>query len=173
MTAIYKWLAGIASAVIATVVAAYITSELISSDSNRPENVVSETAPVAPKAPRIEIEKGVVTWEERTMQFSLEPGKSKTLKGMELYSEASAYPSTSCAGPGFVPYTWRIRVPHQGGDLEVRAQVPHAGGNITEVVGEGSVGSGTLGWCDEHTFKNNGVDAIQVEVRYISAADEQ
>jgi hypothetical protein len=34
------------------------------------------------------------------------------------------------------------------------------------------MGSGTLGYCGEHTFKNNGTEKIQVEVRYASAADE-
>ena len=104
------------------------------------------------------------------MQFHLEPGDNKILKGMELYSQVATYPETSCAGPGFVPYTWQVRVPYpQGGDLEIRRVL--MGGKM-EQVGLGSMGRGRLGYCGEHTFKNNGTYEILVEVRYASAASQ-
>ena len=123
----------------------------------------------SPHAPRIEINQRYIVWEENTMQFRLEPGKTKVLKGMDLYASVATYPKSSCAGPGFVPYTWQVRLPYpSGGDLEIRSVLM---GGKTEQVGLGSMGRGTLGYCGEHTFKNNGVEEIQVEVRYTSAAD--
>jgi hypothetical protein len=123
----------------------------------------------APHAPKIEINQRYTVWEEQLMQFSLEPGESKVIKGGDLYARVATYPESSCAGPGFVPYTWQIRNPYPGGgDLEIRTVLM---GGMTERVGLGSMGSGTMSVCDEHTFKNNGVERIYVELRYASAAD--
>lgn len=123
----------------------------------------------APHAPPIEINQRFQMWEEQTMQFVLEPGDARDLEGMELYTTPATYPRSSCAGPGFVPYTWQIRDPYPGGgDLEIRQ---HLMGGTTEQVGLGSMGRATLGFCGIHTFKNNGVQPILVEVRHASAAD--
>lgn len=126
-------------------------------------------SPLAPHAPSIEINQRYTVWGEQMMQFYLEPGESKTIKGMELYAHVATYPVPSCAGPGFVPYTWRIRQPYpQGGDLEIRRVLM---GGSTEQVGVGSVGRANMGYCGEHTFQNNGIEKIYVELRYASAAD--
>lgn len=75
----------------------------------------------APHAPPIEINQRFQMWEEQTMQFVLEPGAARDLEGLDLYTEDATYPRSSCAGPGFVPYTWQICDPHPGGgDLEIR-----------------------------------------------------
>jgi hypothetical protein len=125
---------------------------------------------VAPHAPPIEINQSFKIWGEDTIQMDLQPGGTKTLKAMELYANWATYPSSSCAGPGLVPYTWQVRVPYpRGGDLEIRRVLM---GGSTEQVGLGSMGRATMGYCEEHTFKNNGTESIQVEVRYASAADE-
>ena len=124
-----------------------------------------------PHAPPIEINARYIIWEENTLQFRLEPGESRTLKGMDLYANVATYPRSSCAGPGFVPYTWQVRLPYpRGGDLEIRRVLM---GGKTEQMGLGSMGRSTMGYCGEHTFKNNGAEEIQVEVRYASAADPE
>jgi hypothetical protein len=67
---------------------------------------------VAPHAPPIEINQSFKLWGEDTIQMDLQPGGTKTLKAMELYANWATYPSSSCAGPGLVPYTWQVRVPY-------------------------------------------------------------
>lgn len=152
------------------VIVALITAQWIWIDTSEDEGKTNDHAINTPHAPSIEINQRYLIWEERTMQFRLEPGEIKILKGMELYSQVATYPESTCAGPGFIPYTWQIRVPYpQGGDLEIRRVL--MGGKM-EQVGLGSIGRGTLSYCGEHTFKNNGTYEIVVEVRYASAASQ-
>ncbi|WP_335966368.1 hypothetical protein [Galbibacter sp. PAP.153] len=124
---------------------------------------------IGPHAPKIEINQIYTIWGEKLMQFYLKPGKSKTIKANELYEYIATYPEPSCAGPGFVVYTWQIRQPYpKGGDLEIRRTLQ---GGMTEQVSMGSTGKETMGYCQEHVFKNNGGEKIYVEIRYASAAN--
>lgn len=153
-----------------SVIVALIAAQWIWVDTSVDRGKTNDHDINTPHAPPIEINQRYLIWEEKTMQFHLEPGDNKILKGMELYSQVATYPETSCAGPGFVPYTWQVRVPYpQGGDLEIRRVL--MGGKM-EQVGLGSMGRGRLGYCGEHTFKNNGTYEILVEVRYASAASQ-
>lgn len=150
-----------------SVIVALISAQWLWTDKR--DNGPDPATTIAPHAPPIEINQRYLIWGENLMQFRLGPGDSKVLKGMELYASVATYPKSSCAGPGFIPYTWQVRVPYpRGGDLEIRKVLM---GGKTEQVGLGSMGKATLGYCGEHTFKNNDTEEIQVEVRYASAAD--
>ena len=130
----------------------------------------SRSAAVGPHAPEIEINPSFSIWGESTMLVRLVPGQSKVLKAMNLYEERTTFPASSCAGPGFVPYTWQVRQPWpKGGDIEFRSVIPRAGG-ATERVGLGSYGSGEMTYCGEHIVKNTDVELVSVEIRYASAA---
>ena len=123
---------------------------------------------VAPHAPEIQINQRYTLWGENTRQFYLEPGEETTIRGMDLYANVATYPTASCAGPGFVPFTWQIREPYPGGgDLEIRRTLM---GGKTEQIGLGSMGRATIGICDDPIFKNNGLEKILIEMRYASAA---
>ncbi len=123
----------------------------------------------SPHAPPISINSRYTLWGEETMQFSLAPGESRVIKARDLYSHAATFPRSSCAGPGIVPYTWRVRDPYpRGGEVEIRAALM---GGTTQEVGRGSFGDLTMGYCDEHTLKNVDAANILVEIRYASAAD--
>ncbi len=146
---------------------AYFNSSLSTKKNNQITHGKPEST--APHAPKIEINQRYTTWEEQLMQFSLESGESKVIKGGDLYAQVATYPRSSCAGPGFVPYTWQIRKPYPGSsDLEVRRVLM---GGMTDRVGLGAMGSAKMSVCDEHTFKNNGLEKIFIELRYASAAD--
>lgn len=126
----------------------------------------STLASDAPHAPPLDVGAGTPVWGEKTRLLALGPGASATLKGAELFTEQATYPVGGCAGPVAIAYTWQVRVPYpKGGDLEITA-IRQGGGS--DRVGLGSMGSGSMSICDEHTFKNDGLDPIIVEVRYAS-----
>jgi hypothetical protein len=122
-------------------------------------------APVAPHAPELNVAQGVRIWGEDTKLLSLSPGARITLTGKELFADVDAVSGMgSCLGPAYIAYTWQVREPYpKGGDLEITGLVQ---GGSHPLEGRGSVGAGQMGACDEHTFKNNGLDPIKVEVRY-------
>jgi hypothetical protein len=122
-----------------------------------------------PHAPAIELNQIYTIWGEGTTEFSLQPGETETLRGLDLYADQAGFPLPSCAGPGFVAYTWQIRDPYpEGGELEIRSVLM---GGATERVALGAVGAVTMGACEEHTFANNGTVPLLVEVRYATAAE--
>ncbi|QFT76750.1 hypothetical protein [Erythrobacter sp. THAF29] len=139
--------------------------------TGQPELSATESQ-VGPRAPEIEINQRYRLWGEDTLQISLEPGELREIGGMELYADHHTQaPQSSCAGPGFVPYTWQVRQPWpRGGELEVRSIIKQGGG-ATEIVGTGSTGSSSMGFCGIHQLKNVDVIPIKVEVRYVSAVD--
>jgi hypothetical protein len=140
-------------------------------ESGSTPTAAATTAMVGPHAPPIQINQSYLMWGEDTRQLKLEPGQTTTLKAMELYAHWSAYPGSSCAGPGFVPYTWQVRQPWpKGGDIEIRSVIKQGGG-ATEQVALGSVGRLMMGYCEEHILKNNDVEPVTLEIRYASAAD--
>ena len=131
----------------------------------------SEPTPssVAPHAPELNIAKGVAVWGQDTKLLTLAPGERVTLYGKDLFSEQPTFPTAGCLGPAFIAYTWQVREPYpKGGDPEITSVVQ---GGSHPLVGRGSVGAGEMSVCDEHTFKNNGLDPIKVEVRYGSYAE--
>src|SRR5664279_3403279 len=66
---------------------------------------------VAPHAPTIEVNQTETTvWGEDTKLLSLAPGDKTTLDARDLYANIATYPSSGCAGPGYVIYTWQVRV---------------------------------------------------------------
>ena len=76
---------------------------------------------------------------------------------------------SGCVGPVYIAYTWQVRDPYpQGGDLEITQMLQ--GGRQDEIA-MGSMGAGNMSECDEHTFKNNGLGPIIVEVRYGTYVD--
>jgi hypothetical protein len=124
----------------------------------------------APHAPPLDLAQGVEVWGQDTRLLQLAPGAKITLYGKDLFSSQPTYPEGGCAGGGAaVAYTWQIRDPYpKGGDLQITAVVQ---GGTQNPVGQGSVGAGNMTVCDEHTFKNNGLDPLKVEVRYGSYAE--
>jgi hypothetical protein len=124
---------------------------------------------IAPHAPELNIAQGVAVWGQDTKLLSLGPGERVTLYGKDLFAEQPTFPTAGCLGPAYVAYTWQVREPYpKGGDLEITSIVQ---GGSRPLVGRGSVGAGQMSVCDEHTFKNNGLDPIKVEVRYGSYAE--
>lgn len=126
---------------------------------------------MAPHAPAIELNQENMVWGEALKQFELDPGQALTIVGRELYASVATFPEASCVGPGYVAYTWQIRRPYPGGgDMEIRDVVQ---GGSTRRVGLGSMGDAQMSVCDEHTFKNNGLEKIFVELRYASFAPKE
>ena len=135
--------------------------------------VPAGNAAFAPHAPPIEVGGHVMLWGEQTKLLTLQPGEHAKLLAQELYTHATTYPGLSCAGPGYVPYTWQVRDPYpEGGDLEIRDTIKQSGGN-TQQVAMGAKGRLDMGGCDEHFLYNRGLRPMKVEVRYASAVDEE
>ena len=139
----------------------------------QPAKTATPEAPAtlaAPHAPPIEVNNATQVWGENTRQFSLAPGQELTLDGRQLYATQATYPASGCAGAAYIPYTWQIRDPYpKGGDLQITSTV--IGGGHDQVA-MGSMGSASMGPCGQHTFKNNGLDPIRVEVRYATALEK-
>lgn len=125
-----------------------------------------------PHAPAIEVNSATEMWGEDTKLIDLAPGARLSLDARNLYSASTTFPPGSCLGPEYVAYTWQVRDPYpQGGDLEILRAIPRAGGR-TEQIAMGAKGRGTMLPCDEHIFKNNGLQSMRVEVRYASAIEQ-
>ena len=116
---------------------------------------------VAPHAPSIEVNQQETTvWGEDTKLIALTPGKTTTVYAMKLYSNMATYPESSCLGPAYIIYTWQVRDPYpEGGDLEIRSV--HQGGG-TDQVALGAMGRARMGPCEEHIFKNNGLQPMRI-----------
>jgi hypothetical protein len=128
------------------------------------------TTLLAPHAPELDVAQGVQVWGEDTKLLSLAPGERVTLYGKDLFADAVAVAGMgSCVGGAQIAYTWQVREPYpKGGDLEITSVVQ---GGSHPLQGRGSMGTGLMSACDEHTFKNNGLDPIKVEVRYGTYVD--
>jgi hypothetical protein len=119
-----------------------------------------------PHAPPIEPRQQQELWEERLMQFSLEPGERREAVAQELWKAPVGTPA-SCATAS-VLFTWMVRDPYPGSvDLEVRTPIPMGGGR-TEQIGVGRRGLGEMSWCGKVMFQNNDLRRLWVEVRYAS-----
>lgn len=125
-------------------------------------------AQAAPHAPALRINARYQVWNETTRQFRLSPGETEVLQAMKIYKTLPGGPKTSCAGPGAVPYSWRVRDPYpRGGEVQITTKL--RGGKIQEV-GLGAFGTLVMNYCDIHTIKNIDTVPILVEIRYASAA---
>lgn len=120
-----------------------------------------------PHAPPIEYDGTGQIYEENIMQFSLEPGASRTVKAMEIWKGlVGSQPSCATA---WLLFTWQVRDPYPGGgsDLEFRQPIK-MGGGVTEVIAEGSSGSSSMGWCSTVDVTNRSLVPVLVELRYAS-----
>ncbi len=162
MSTIGKWVAGILAAIISAVVVGQVT---------QPGGLLNPTpvVPQAPHAPPINNTTGQPVYDEKVLVLDLKPGKRQPLKVMELWS-APVGMEPSCAS-GFFLLTWQVREPYPtgGDDLLIEKLMPRSDGR-TEPVGHGSVGSNTLGYCDEASVVNNSLTPYLVELRYASGA---
>jgi hypothetical protein len=106
-------------------------------------------------------------YDEQLLEVTVEPGAKVTLEMMKLWSAPEGIP-VDCA-TGFVAFTWIVRSPYpEGGeDLELRQLIPMGNGR-TEVVGRGSTGSATIGYCNELILFNTALEEYQIEIRYAS-----
>jgi hypothetical protein len=162
MGRVVKWIVVWIAAIVTPVIIAVLIWWLI-----HPGGRLNREAPPPPHAPAIVDTEGVALYDEQLLEVTVDPGAKVNLEIMKLWSAPEGTP-VDCA-TGFVAFTWLVRSPYpQGGeDLELRQLIPMGNGR-TEVVGRGSTGSATIGWCNELILFNTALEEYYVEIRYAS-----
>jgi len=164
MSKVGKWIAAWIALVATPVIIAVLIWWLI-----HPGGVLNQEPPplIPPHAPPIVDSQGGPLYDEQLLEVTVAPGAKVNLEIMKLWSAPEGTP-VDCA-TGFVAFTWIVRSPYPEGDddLEIRQLIPMGNGR-TEVLGGGSTGSGTIGWCNELILFNTALEAYQIEIRYAS-----
>jgi hypothetical protein len=164
LTKVGKWIAVWFAAIATPVIVAVLIWWLI-----HPGGVLNREPPppTPPHAPPIVDTQGGPLYDEQLLEVTVGPGAKVTLEIMKLWSAPEGTP-VDCA-TGFVSFTWIVRSPYPEGDedLEIRQLIPMGNGR-TEVLGRGSTGSGTIGWCNELILFNTALEQYHIEIRYAS-----
>ena len=132
-----------------------------------PSSSAASSAPsssIGPHAASLPLQPGAVS-EEKTLLLTIGSGQRTTLKMMDLWT-APTDAQGSC-GNASVSFTWSVRepFPNDRDDLELLSLVPRGGGQTTQVA-RGAEGRASLGYCDELTLSNTGLQPYKVELRY-------
>lgn len=155
-----KWFAGIV---------AFVVGSIVVWGATHPGGLLNPEQPTStpPHAPPIQIQFEAELFAEQVMIVTVKSGEKVTLKVMDLWDAPLGAP-TDCVN-AFVAFSWIVRDPYpEGGeDLEFRNVVPMAGGR-TQTLASGSTGKSHIGFCDELTLFNKGLQDYRIEIRYAS-----